>query len=160
MIIFIGIALLLTSLTLVWILRPIWGAKSGTNKTTVTIAVVTLIGAFSLYGWLGPIAFSDIFNQQTQTETAADKQAVQAEMVDDAQIKQMVTTLAAKLEANPNNPNGWVMLLRSYKVLGRYEEADVAYASAKKHIGETTELRNAYDEVQAARKRSDKNRSQ
>lgn len=160
MIIFIGIALLLTLLTLVWILRPIWGTKSGTNKTTVTIAVVTLIGAFSLYGWLGPIAFSDIFNQQTQTETAADKQAVQAEMVDDAQIKQMVTTLAAKLEANPNNPNGWVMLLRSYKVLGRYEEADVAYASAKKHIGETTELRNAYDEVQAARKRSDKNRSQ
>ncbi|HRH05106.1 MAG TPA: hypothetical protein PK702_04705 [Burkholderiaceae bacterium] len=160
MIIFIGIALLLTLLTLVWILRPIWGTKSGTNKTTVTIAVVTLIGAFSLYGWLGPIAFSDIFNQQTQTETAAAKQAVQAEIVDDAQIKQMVTTLAAKLEANPNNPNGWVMLLRSYKVLGRYEEADAAYASAKKHIGETTELRNAYDEVQAARKRVDKNRSQ
>ena len=160
MIIFIGIALLLTLLTLVWILRPIWGTKSGTNKTTVTIAVVTLIGAFSLYGWLGPIAFSDIFNQQTQTETAAAKQAVQAEIVDDAQIKQMVTTLAAKLEANPNNPNGWVMLLRSYKVLGSYEEADVAYASAKKHIGETTELRNAYGEVQAARKRADKNRSQ
>jgi cytochrome c-type biogenesis protein CcmH/NrfG len=160
MIIFIGIAMLLTVLTLAWILRPIWGARSGTNIATVFIAVVTLIGAFSLYGWLGPIAFSDIFNQQTQTETAAAKQAVQAEIVDDAQIKQMVTTLAAKLEANPNNPNGWVMLLRSYKVLGRYEEADVAYASAKKHIGETIELKNAYDEVQAARKRADKNRNQ
>ncbi len=160
MIIFIGIALLLTLLTLVWILRPIWGTKSGTNKTTVTIAVITLIGAFSLYGWLGPIAFSDFFNQQTLPETAAAKQDVQAEIDGDAQIKQMVTTLAAKLEANPSNPNGWVMLLRSYKVLGRYEEADVAYASAKKHIGETTELRNAYDEVQAARKRSDKNRNQ
>ena len=61
MIIFIGIALLLTLLTLVWILRPIWGTKSGTNKTTVTIAVVTLIGAFSMYGWLGPIVFFFFF---------------------------------------------------------------------------------------------------
>ena len=151
MIIFIGIALLLTVLTLVWILRPIWGTKSGTNKTTVTIAVVTLIVAFSLYGWLGPIAFSDIFNQQTQTETAAAKQAVQAEIVDDAQIKQMVTTLAAKLEANPNNPNGWVMLLRSYKVLGRYDEADAAYTKATRYVGETPELKSAYDELKAAR---------
>lgn len=160
MIIFIGIALLLTLLTLVWILRPIWVTKSGTNKTTVTIAVVTLIGAFSMYGWLGPIVFSDFFKQNNKPETLAAKQDVQAEIDGDAQIKQMVATLAAKLEANPNNPNGWVMLLRSYKVLGRYEEAEVAYASAKKHIGETTELRNAYDEVQAARKRADKNRSQ
>ena len=160
MIIFIGIALLLTVLTLVWILRPIWGTKSGTNKITVTIAAITLFSAFGLYALLGPIVFSDFFKQNSKPETAAAKQDVQAEIDGDAQIKQMVATLAAKLEANPNNPNGWVMLLRSYKVLGSYEEADVAYASAKKHIGETTELRNAYGEVQAARKRADKNRSQ
>ena len=151
MIIFIGNALLLTLLTLVWILRPIWGTKSGTNKTTVTIAVFTLFGAFGLYALLGPIVFSDFFKQNSKPETAAAKQDVQAEIDGDAQIKQMVTTLAAKLEANPNNPNGWVMLLRSYKVLGRYDEADAAYTKATKHIGDNPELLHAYDELKKAR---------
>ena len=151
MIIFIGFALLLTLLTLVWILRPIWGTKSGTNKITVTIAAITLFGALGLYAFLGPIVFSDFINQDAKHETSTAKQVVDAEIDGDAQIKQMVTTLAAKLEANPNNPNGWVMLLRSYKVLGRYDEADAAYTKATRYVGETPELKSAYDELKAAR---------
>ncbi|MBK9341433.1 MAG: hypothetical protein IPN04_13140 [Rhodoferax sp.] len=95
-------------------------------------------------------SFFDFFNQDNKPETPAAQQAVQDEIVGDAQIKQMVTTPAAKLEANPNNPNGWAMLLRSYKVLGRYDEADAAYTKATAH-GETPELKSAYDELKAAR---------
>ena len=156
MIIFIVIVSLLTLAVVLWIVHPLLRSSVLDKQIASVIAIVLPLGAAVLYALLGPIALSDLSN----SDKSEAKQAELTQIQGDDQIKLMVTTLAAKLEANPNNPNGWVMLLRSYKVLGRYEEADAAYASAKKHIGETTELRNAYDEVQAARKRVDKNRSQ
>lgn len=43
-------------------------------------------------------------------------------------VEKMVATLAAKLEAHPDNPEGWAMLGRSYKVMGRFDEAVAAFA--------------------------------
>lgn len=42
-------------------------------------------------------------------------------------VNKMVATLAAKLEADPNNPKGWAMLGRSYKVMGRFNDAAAAF---------------------------------
>jgi cytochrome c-type biogenesis protein CcmH len=46
---------------------------------------------------------------------------------DAAQVASMVESLEAKLQHRPDNPKGWAMLARSYKVLGRLEEAESAY---------------------------------
>jgi cytochrome c-type biogenesis protein CcmH len=46
------------------------------------------------------------------------------------QIEQMVTRLAARLEANPDDANGWKMLGRSSYALGRFGESVKAYARA------------------------------
>jgi len=43
----------------------------------------------------------------------------------------MVSKLAAKLQANPDDPAGWLMLARSYKVLGKLTDADQAYERAR-----------------------------
>lgn len=43
------------------------------------------------------------------------------------QIEAMAASLAAKLKAKPNNPEGWAMLGRSYAVLGKWDEAIAAY---------------------------------
>lgn len=48
----------------------------------------------------------------------------------DADIQGMVARLAAKLEAAPNDPEGWAMLGRSYFVTGRHADAAVAYGKA------------------------------
>lgn len=52
----------------------------------------------------------------------------------------MVGKLAERLKAEPDNPSGWLMLARSYKVLQRYAESAEAWERAK-------EL--AWDDVEA-----------
>lgn len=46
------------------------------------------------------------------------------------QIETMVTRLAKRLESNPDDGEGWVMLARTYGALGRYGDAAGAYARA------------------------------
>lgn len=49
----------------------------------------------------------------------------------DAFIRSMVERLAAKLEAQPNDPDGWQRLIRAYEVLGETEKA----ADARQRLG-------------------------
>lgn len=46
------------------------------------------------------------------------------------QIQAMVERLAEKLQNNPNDGGGWLMLARSYSVLGRFPESAAAYSRA------------------------------
>jgi cytochrome c-type biogenesis protein CcmH len=46
------------------------------------------------------------------------------------QIQSMVAALAERLKAEPNNPEGWQMLGRSYTALGRYRDAATALRKA------------------------------
>ena len=48
------------------------------------------------------------------------------------QVEQMVGRLAARLEANPDDPEGWYMLGRSYYVMGRFAESVKAFDRAVK----------------------------
>jgi cytochrome c-type biogenesis protein CcmH/NrfG len=47
----------------------------------------------------------------------------------------MVSNLARKLESNPNDLQGWLMLGRSYTVLEQYELAERAYQRADRLAG-------------------------
>ncbi len=69
-----------------------------------------------------PASLPIIARLDAKLERAAEAQA-QSE-VDPAQIEAMVAGLAARLEAEPDDLQGWLMLLRSYRVLGR--EAQLA----------------------------------
>ncbi|MDJ0630783.1 MAG: c-type cytochrome biogenesis protein CcmI [Rhodobacter sp.] len=48
----------------------------------------------------------------------------------DSMVEGMVAGLAARLEEQPNDPDGWVMLVRSYATLGQQERAREAYSQA------------------------------
>lgn len=48
-----------------------------------------------------------------------------------AMIEGMVAGLAARLEEAPDDPDGWVMLIRSYRTLGDTEKAEKALSRAK-----------------------------
>jgi cytochrome c-type biogenesis protein CcmH len=46
------------------------------------------------------------------------------------QIESMVASLAKRLEANPDDAEGWIMLARTYGALGNFDRAAGAYAKA------------------------------
>jgi cytochrome c-type biogenesis protein CcmH len=52
-----------------------------------------------------------------------------------AAIRGMVEGLARRLEANPDDPEGWVRLVRAYAVLGETEKRDTALKSARARYG-------------------------
>lgn len=65
------------------------------------------------------------------------------------EIENMVAGLAAKLEKEPGNLEGWTMLARSYKAMRRFEEAEKAYEHAAQLPGSDAQLLADYADVVA-----------
>ena len=64
----------------------------------------------------------------TAEDVAAASEMTQEQR--DDMIAGMVAGLAARLEEQPNDPDGWVMLVRSYATLGQPDKARTAYDTA------------------------------
>lgn len=67
--------------------------------------------------------------EATSGNSAASGSSAPHAMNED-QIKGMVEGLVAKLKAEPNNPEGWAMLARTYAALRRFDESLPAYRKA------------------------------
>ena len=65
------------------------------------------------------------------------------------QIEAMVAKLAARLEQNPDDAKGWVMLARSYAAMQRFPEALAAYAKATALVKDDASLLADYADVLA-----------
>ena len=60
-------------------------------------------------------------------------------------IHAMVTGLAERLKKEPNDPAGWLRLIRAYSVLGETDKAKEALASARKSAGGDATVKAALD---------------
>jgi cytochrome c-type biogenesis protein CcmH len=56
------------------------------------------------------------------------------------QIESMVASLAKRLEANPDDADGWIMLARTYGALGHFDKAAGAYAKAEALFPQNAQL--------------------
>lgn len=87
----------------------------------IALAVALPLAAGALYAWLGsPRALEPLSAASPHPEAAP--------------IEAMVEKLAARLQAAPDDLQGWTMLARSYRVLGRHEAAAAAFARAEARI--------------------------
>lgn len=106
---------------------PVAQAPAPTGRALpAALALALPIGAVLLYLMLGnPAALNP--PPPAQEFTADD-------------IERMVAGLAAKLEKEPENLQGWAMLARSYKAMGRFPEALRAYERTGALLDENADL--------------------
>jgi cytochrome c-type biogenesis protein CcmH len=108
------------------------------RKTAIAVLLLLPVAALLGYALLGKPAALD----PARTMPAA----AQAQMTPE-QIDAMVARLAERMQSNPDDMQGWLMLARSYKSLGRYAEAVEAYAKAEKVINDEPDLLASYAET-------------
>jgi cytochrome c-type biogenesis protein CcmH len=91
--------------------------------------------------------------QQIQQVNATGKlpasQAGPDQSVGTPQIQAMVDGLAARLQANPDDPAGWVRLVRAYAVLGETDRRNQALAVARRRYAGRPDILAQLDQAQA-----------
>lgn len=114
---------LLPFLTLATLLAALFGASlawagglgGGTARRALSVALGAPLALVLLYATLGhPRALDPL-----QREPGAAEQ-----------VEAMVQRLAERLQREPGDRDGWLMLARSYKVMARYDDATAAYEQA------------------------------
>lgn len=112
-------------------------SRQGSKYAAVTLAIVLPLASALGYLALGnPAAITPAPMQNASNMMQADMQA-------------MVNSLAARLAVNPEDPDGWLMLARSYRYLGRLEEAAKAFNQATTAIEMDAQALSEYAETLA-----------
>lgn len=116
--------------------QPPSGAKAG-RKTALALLLIVPIAAATGYAILGNPRALDPLQTQPQQRVSPE------------QIQGMVGKLVERLKNQPDDAEGWVMLARSYKVLGRHADAADAYAKGGALVNKDASLLADYAEVSA-----------
>src|SRR5213592_3522726 len=115
------------------------GSARGTRVAAVALGLAVPICALAVYVAVGnPRALAP---QAAQGDTPHGLSAQQFEA--------LVSRLAARLKDNPEDAEGWMMLGRSYAVLGRFGEASEAYAKAAARMPRDAQLLADYADALA-----------
>jgi len=97
-------------------------AKSPTSiAMIVAVAVVVPLGAVSFYLYLGQPQMGDMPLAQRQVEQQQQAGDTQA------RVKALLTQLAERLKANPDDVEGWAIQAQVYTAMKRYSDAAAAY---------------------------------
>ncbi|MCU7797290.1 MAG: c-type cytochrome biogenesis protein CcmI [Candidatus Thiodiazotropha sp. (ex Myrtea spinifera)] len=112
-------------------------------------AVVVPVAALLLYQMIGsPQIIQRLANQPAASHTEQTAQNRSIEGL--PPMDELVKRLAAKMEQEPDNQEGWIMLGRSYMTMKQYPEAMDAYEQAMKLDDNNVSLLLAYGEAIAA----------
>lgn len=116
--------------------------KSGGRMAAMIVGCAVPLFSVALYFHLG--------SPQALSPQRALPAGQGAEHADPQQFEAMVARLAARLEQTPDDPQGWVMLGRSYLVMGRYLDAAAAYSKASSLVPDDAQLWADYADALAA----------
>ena len=105
------------------------------KKTAIGLCIFIVLLSSALYFSLGDV----VRIAQRSSEKPVTQEGVE----------KMVAEFAIKMEKDPGNLKGWAMLARSYRILGRNEDAAKAYARAGNFIDSDPQLLADYADVLA-----------
>ena len=113
------------------------GAQSGGTAAAIVLALLIPLAALGMYLWVGEP------DGMRPEAAAAEHQATPKE------VDEMVSRLAARLEKNPDDPRGWMMLARSYYVMKRMPEAVAAFEKAAQAVKDDADFYADYADALA-----------
>ena len=109
--------------------------EGSSKKTAIGLCIFIVLLSSALYFSLGDA----VRIAQSNSEKPVTQEGVE----------KMVAEFAIKMEKDPSNLKGWAMLARSYRILGRNEDAAKAYARAGNFIDSDPQLLADYADVMA-----------
>jgi cytochrome c-type biogenesis protein CcmH len=110
---------------------------TGGRRAAVAAALTVPVLAASLYVFVGT------------PQALLPESESPAHTVDAQQVEAMVERLAQRMRENPDDPQGWVILARSYAVMERFPEAAKAYAAAVERVPNDAQLLADYADTLA-----------
>lgn len=113
---------------------------SRSHFAAIAVGVAVPVVAIALYALIG--------NPRAMLPESGSNPSSPHE-VTPAQINAMVERLAERLKGAPGDTEGWIMLARSYGVLGRFAEAASAYAKAAEQRPDDAQLLADYADALA-----------
>lgn len=102
-------------------------SSRGTRNFAYGVGMAIPVGVIALYFLIGNP--KGLFPSQASAEVASPP-AQQGGPMSNQQIAANVEKLAKRLEQNPNDAQGWLMLARSYTLMERFADAASAYEHA------------------------------
>ncbi len=116
--------------------HPSLGRKTAVTLI-ITVPLAAILGYQTLGGGIDAIAQGESPAATTSTPPPSGMAGISAEL---PPMDQLTERLALRLQNNPDDAAGWLLLARSYHHLGRQADAQAAYAQARAHGGEDAEL--------------------
>jgi len=113
------------------------------RRTLWAIAAAVPVAAVALYAWWGNF---DAFSPVAQVD--------QTHQLSKEQVSEMVAKLAARLEKEPDNADGWMVLARSYYALKRYPDAVRAFEHVNQLVPDQPGVLVDYADALAATQQS------
>jgi cytochrome c-type biogenesis protein CcmH len=108
--------------------------------TLITLALLLPAAGIALYMFLGTPSATLSAEEQSKQATAT--------------MEKLVAELAQKMEKDPGNAEGWAMLARSYKIMGRWQDAEKAFDRIGPALEKDSSLLTDLAEVIAQQARS------
>ena len=119
--------------------------RPASRAPAVIVGVAVPLLAVGLYFAVGsPRALAPVAPLPQHGTSGANGKGPSAE-----QVEAMVAKLAERMKQNPDDPQGWAMLGRSYAVMNRYEDSAAAYAKAVERVPENPHLLADYADALA-----------
>jgi cytochrome c-type biogenesis protein CcmH len=156
---FVLLSVLLGALALALLLRPLWwpfGAAAARPSGRLSLGVAVFVAAVAAagYAWVGSPAHLALGPWASQGGGLSDGGAGAAadgtgHSITPEQVAAMVDRLAQRLKAQPDDAEGWIMLARSYVMLGRHADAMPAFEKASALRPDDADLLSDYADALA-----------